>query len=250
MRTVAQHRIPLLIVAFVALVAVFLISPSLAQEAAPTATKVETSSFLGWIIKVSGLIGLFIFALSIYFVAIVVQNILEVRSSVAAPPELVQACEKLIEERNPKELVTLLREDDSYFGQVLFAGVSELKYGIDEAREKLDRTADALTGKMERGISMLAVLGTLGPMIGLLGTLKGMIASFSTIAMSGVALDPGKVAEGISEALVLTFEGVALSVPAIYFYSFFRNRISMISLEATQIADDLLRATARLIKPE
>ncbi len=249
MKTVAQFRFALILVAVVALVSMLLETPLLAQEAA-AAEPPSTGNLLGWLIRVSGLIGLFIFGLSIYFIALVVQNVLEIRSSVTTPPELVQACEKLIEERNPKELVALLREDDSYFGQILFAGVSELKYGIDEAREKLERTADALTAKMERGISMLAVLGTLGPMIGLLGTLKGMIASFSTIAISGTALDPGKVAEGISEALVLTFEGVALSVPAIYFYSFFRNRISMISLESTQIADDQLRATARLIKPE
>ncbi len=39
-------------------------------------------------------------------------------------------------------------------------------------------------------------------------------------------LEASKVAEGISEALVLTFEGVFLSVPAIFFYALFRNRIS------------------------
>ena len=47
---------------------------------------------------------------------------------------------------------------------------------------------------MEKKISMLAVLGTLGPMIGLLGTLKGMIASFSVIASRDVAVEgqPGR----------------------------------------------------------
>ena len=56
-------------------------------------------------------------------------------------------------------------------------------------------------------------------MIGLLGTLKGMIASFSAIARGGDSLDPTEVAKGISQALLLTFEGVGLSVPAIYFYA-------------------------------
>ena len=62
-------------------------------------------------------------------------------------------------------------------------------------------------------------------MIGLLGTLKGMIASFSVIACSGTQLKASEVAGGISEALLLTFEGVALSVPAIYFFAIFRNRV-------------------------
>jgi biopolymer transport protein ExbB len=78
-------------------------------------------------------------------------------------------------------------------------------------------------------------------MIGLLGTLKGMIASFSDIAMSDVQLKASQVARGISEALLLTFEGVALSVPAIYFFAVFRNRVSTISVATLLQADEFLR---------
>ena len=105
----------------------------------------------------------------------------------------------------------------------------------------MERSSEAVTIDMEKQISMLAVLGTLGPMIGLLGTLKGMIASFSVIAMSGVELKANEVAGGISEALLLTFEGVALSVPAIYFYAVFRNRVATISATTTFEAEQLLR---------
>ena len=166
----------------------------------------------------------------------------------AAPPDIIAGSEKLIEGRKSRELVALLQSDDSYFSQILLTGIMELKHGFDEAREKLERKAESLTGQMEKSISILAVLGTLGPMIGLLGTLKGMISSFSVIALSGVALDAAKVAEGISEALVLTFEGVALSVPAIFLYSLFRNRISTISIDTTMMADDQLRAVSRMLK--
>ncbi len=210
--------------------------------------KPKTISFLYWLLQVSGPIGILIFALSIYFVAVAVKQALELRLTVAAPPEVVDLATKLIEEKKPKELMALVNDDDSYFSRVLVAGISELRFGIDEAREKLDRKAESLTVQMERSISILAVIGTLGPMIGLLGTLKGMISSFSVIAMSGVALDAGKVAEGISEALVITFEGVLLSVPAIFLYSIFRNRISQISVEATMLADDCLRSVYRLLK--
>jgi biopolymer transport protein ExbB len=88
---------------------------------------------------------------------------------------------------------------------------------------------------------MMAVLGTLGPMIGLLGTLKGMIASFSVIAVSDTQLKASEVAGGISEALLLTFEGVALSVPAIYFFALFKNRVTSISTAAMLQADQFIR---------
>ena len=65
---------------------------------------------------------------------------------------------------------------------LLTTGITELPNGLAEAREAMERVGEAITAEMEKKISMLAVLGTLGPMIGLLGTLKGMIASFGVIA--------------------------------------------------------------------
>jgi biopolymer transport protein ExbB len=99
----------------------------------------------------------------------------------------------------------------------------------------------SVTADRERKISMLAVLGTLGPMIGLLGTLSGMIKSFKSIAQGAGNLDPTAVAKGISESLVLTFEGVGLSVPAIFFFAFFRNRVTNISVNTMVRADQFLR---------
>jgi biopolymer transport protein ExbB len=78
-------------------------------------------------------------------------------------------------------------------------------------------------------------------MIGLLGTLMGMITSFSVIARSDVQLKASEVAGGISQALVLTFEGVGLSVPAIYFFALFRNRVVYISTSVMLSADQFLR---------
>src|SRR5262245_12663217 len=101
---------------------------------------------------------------------------------------------------------------------------------------------------MERKISMLAVLGTLGPMIGLVGTLKGMISSFSVIALSDTQLRASEVAGGISEALLLTFEGVALSVPAIYFFAVFKNRVAKISVDTLLAADELVRRIVQTAK--
>lgn len=217
--------------------------------AAPAETApADAPRMLSWLIKVSGWIGLIILALSFYFVAVVVQQFLELRESVAAPPEVLEECDRLIQEGNARDVVKLVEQDDSFFSRSLHAGLSELEFSVDEARDKLERTADAATVGMEKKISILATIGTLGPMIGLLGTLKGMIGSFMAIAISGTNLEAAKVAEGISEALVLTFEGVALSIPAIYFYAMFRSRIAKISVETTMLADDYFRAIVRMLK--
>ena len=187
-------------------------------------------SYFWWFIKTSGLIGLVILCLSVYFVATVSRMFMELRMDTAMPPEVLGQCEAMLEQRDFKGIFNVVKEDDSYFSRVLVTGITELPNGLSEARESMERVADMLTAEMEKKISMLAVLGTLGPMIGLLGTLKGMISSFSVIAMSDVQLKASEVAKGISEALLLTFEGVALSVPSIFFFALFRNRVSIISV--------------------
>lgn len=214
-----------------------------AAEAAPdgASSKPEEKSRFWWFIKSSGLIGLLILGLSMYFVATTIRLFIELRPAVAAPPEEVSQCETMLSARDYQGMYDCASASNSYFSRLLAVGIAELPAGLGEAREVMDRTAEVETVDMERKISMLAVLGTLGPMIGLVGTLKGMISSFAVIALSDTQLKSSEVAAGISEALLLTFEGVALSVPAIYFFAVFRNRVSKISVETLLKADEFVR---------
>ncbi|MEX2287135.1 MAG: MotA/TolQ/ExbB proton channel family protein [Planctomycetaceae bacterium] len=201
----------------------------------------KTQSMLEWIVRTSGWIGAVLLCLSIYFVAKVVSLFLELRFERATPPEIVETCEQLLASKDFAGIFKVVRQDDSFYSAVLESGLKELPLGLTESRDAMERTGDTLVVEMEENISMLAVLGSLGPMIGLLGTLKGMITAFSVIARSGTQLNASEVAGGISEALVLTFEGVGLSVPAIYFFAFFRNRVASISSATMLAADEFIR---------
>jgi biopolymer transport protein ExbB len=201
----------------------------------------ETQSTLAWIVHTSGIIGGFLLILSIYFVSTVIRLFLEFRPQVAAPSELVDECEDLLQKRQFKEIYNVVKDDPSLFASAVSTGIAELPNGLAEARDAMERVGESATVDMEKKISMLAVLGTLGPMIGLLGTLKGMIASFGVIARGESGLDASEIAKGISEALLLTFEGVLLSVPSIYFFALFRNRVMTLSVNTLLQADEFLR---------
>src|SRR6202790_3090545 len=212
-----------------------------ASGSEPEAAPPQSKSVLIWLIETSGWIGAVLLVLSIYFVAKVVHLYYDLRMEVAAPPEILQQCETLLKAKDFMGVYKLVKGDDSFFSTVLTAGLAELPQGLIEASDAMERVGETLVVEMETKISMLAVVGTLGPMIGLLGTLKGMIASFSAIAMSDTQLKASEVAGGISEALLLTFEGVGLSVPAIYYFAVFRNRVSSISVNTLLEADEFLR---------
>ncbi len=138
--------------------------------------------------------------------------------------------------------------DNSAYSKIVTAGLHEMGAGVSEARGAMERTAEVITAENEKRISMLAVLGSLGPMIGLLGTLQGMIGAFSVIARSDAQIRRGEVAGEISKALLLTFEGVMQPIPAIYFFAVFRNRITVLGANALLAADELISKLANAVR--
>lgn len=215
----------------------------------------ETQNMLMWLIETSGLIGAIILVISIFFVHRVVTLFLEFKPEIVSPPELVEQIEAMVAKRDFNGVYQASKKSESALGQLLVSGMTAMSSGLGEAREAMDRTGEAITVHMEKRISLLAVIGSLGPMIGLLGTLKGMIGAFSAIAISGTQLKAGQVAGNISEALVLTFEGVAISVPAIYLFAVFKDRVATLTVDVQNMSDELVRkmhalAQARTAPPQ
>lgn len=224
-------------------------APAARAESSAKPETVKGENPILWVMRCSGVIGVLILGLSIYMVALVIRMFTSLKLELAVPLKVATDFRWMIGQGNFQGAYDVVRTSDSFLGRVVAKGIEHLPNGLSEARNAMERTGDAETVRMEKQISMMAVLGTLGPMIGLIGTLKGMIASFSVIALSGTALKASEVANGISEALLLTFEGVSLSVPAIYFFAFFRNRIATISVDAMLEADDLLHLFFRAGRP-
>jgi len=213
-----------------------------ADGAATPPAKAE-KSMLMWAIQASGPIGAFLLVLSIYFTAIVIRLFMEFRMSEAVPPALVDKLDNAIKERKFQEAYDVCRDDNSFLAKLVRTGVANLPAGRGEAKEAMNTLGEEIIVGMEARISYLATIGTLGPMIGLVGTIWGMIMSFQTIARAaGGQPRADEVAEGISTALFITLEGVSLSVPAIFFFALFRNRIAQMAMEATKIADRSITA--------
>jgi biopolymer transport protein ExbB len=248
--------IALSVAAWLGALGVFAPAPLAAQEEKPAAAapaaggeeKKEGEEGAGhpkskvwWFIESSGSIGAVLLLLSMWFIAMVGQLFGTMKPGVVMPPDIIEECEALLEKRDFKSIIALVREDDSNFSRIVSAGLGELSSGLHDAREAMEHVGEVIHVDMEKRISMLAVLGSLGPMIGLLGTLKGMIASFSVIALSDTQLKASEVAGGISEALLLTFEGVFLSVPAVFFFAVFKNRVQALSTATMLEADEFVR---------
>ncbi len=219
---------------------------SRAQEVAPAAEATRTDaadsseSFLRWMARASGPIGLVIAVMSFYLIALVAWMSLYYRKAVAIPDALVHDVGEMLAHKQYTEAYQRLLADPSFLARVLAAGVRKLPSGLPHAQRAMELANDDATMEMEHRTTYLATVGTLGPMIGLVGTVYGMIMSFRVIATAGASPQASELARGISTALFATLEGIALAVPAIYFYAVFRNRIARLSLEVALAAEPLL----------
>jgi biopolymer transport protein ExbB len=183
--------------------------------------------------------GPLLLLVSLGLVTLIVLLAMDLRMGHAIPPAFVDEFAEIVNKRQFKQAFDLCKNDASMLARVLAAGVARLPYGIDDAREAAINMVDSVRAGKEQFINYLGTIGTLGPMIGLVGTVFGMIQSFMELSHGG-APKSEELAKGISHALVVTLLGVALSVPAIFFSTFFRNRLVRITMDASNLADDLL----------
>lgn len=93
-------------------------------------------------------------------------------------------------------------------------------------------------------IPWLASIGSVGPLLGLLGTVLGVMDAFIGIASKGSG-NIGAVAPGVAEALVTTVAGLAAAIPAVIAYNIYVNRVRLFAGELEGFANELIGTMAR-----
>lgn len=210
-----------------------------AAEAAPAAP--ESESYLVFLFRSLGwTFSLTFLALSFITVALFVMNLLAVRRDALIPETLVQTFEGHLNEKRYQEAYEIAKADESFLGLVLSAGLEKLQSGYAQAIEAMQEVGEVESMKLEHRNSHLGLVGMISPMVGLLGTVVGMVASFRTIAESPTTPKPSELASGISQALITTLIGLLIAIPAIGAYNILKNRLARLVLEVGIISEGLM----------
>lgn len=216
-------------------------SPALAQSAtAPAAT----GTLSMWSVIWSGLggPGYLVILGSILIVALIVEHFITVRESTIAPPEQVKRARDLIERRAFRECLDAMKRSSTFFARTMTAAMQHARHGFDAMHEAAIEKSGELSGRLYRKVEYLNIIGNLGPLLGLLGTVYGMILAFSDLGRGGgeASADAGGLARGISLALVNTLLGLGLAIVGLLFFGICRNRIESLTVQGTVRALDLL----------
>lgn len=98
--------------------------------------------------------------------------------------------------------------------------------GVEDAETfelLLDEAITKEIPQLEKGQTTIKLLASVAPLLGLLGTVTGMIATFQSISLFGTG-DPKLMASGISQALVTTMLGLVVAIPLLFLHSLVASR--------------------------
>jgi biopolymer transport protein ExbB len=112
-------------------------------------------------------------------------------------------------------------------GRVLKVAEDNPKVDNETLELKLEEAVLKERPSIESGLSVLKIVAAVAPLMGLLGTVVGMIATFQAITMFGAG-DPKTMAAGISQALVTTVEGLVVAIPVVLIHTFVNGRAKRI----------------------
>jgi biopolymer transport protein ExbB len=186
----------------------------------------------------SGIIWLLI-ALSIANVGLIVRAWTIHRVAAIAPRGLAERARAQLLAGRRREAGECLRGEESDLATMLLALLDAESGGEVAMANAVGDAADAAHARRMRSIEPLSAVGQVSPMIGLFGTVYGMIVAFQTIAASGGAADPVLLAGGIGTALVTTFWGLLVAIPALAAYATLRGRIDSALADAERDADEI-----------
>ncbi len=138
------------------------------------------------------------------------------------------------------EAIEFAAKDPSYLGRIISAALNEGGHGYGAMERAIEEAGDSETTRALRPIEYLNVLGNIAPMIGLFGTVYGMIVAFDKLQASGGRPDPAALAGGISTAMITTFWGLVVAIPALASYALIRNKIDALTSEGMLIAEQVI----------
>lgn len=115
---------------------------------------------------------------------------------------------------------------------------------VEALRLLLDSESAAERDRLSRYVPVLAMIGSVSPLIGLLGTVLGVIDAFIGIATKGSG-NIGAVAPGVAEALVATAAALAVAIPAVFGYNLYAARVNRIDGELEAFGSEIIAMMVR-----
>jgi biopolymer transport protein ExbB len=219
--------------------------PGMAQTPAnPTPAAPTGTTIVSLVMQNRDIVFWTIVGLSIIGLTLIIQGIISTREAVFMPPRTIELIKEMISQRRFQELLDFTENDSTFVSQSLNPALKRAP-SFNAMKEAMETAVGEQTAEQFRKIEYLNIIGNLGPLLGLLGTVIGMIEAFLALNAFGGKASPADLSLGISKALVHTMLGLMLAVPCLAAFGVLRTIVDRLTVRGALMAEELLM----MIKP-
>jgi biopolymer transport protein ExbB len=162
------------------------------------------------------------------------------RSRVIPKPFVTRFMQQLAEgQLDRQQALELCEKNDSPVAKVFAGAVRKWGRPSVEVEQGVIDSGERVTNGLRRYLRVFYGVATVGPLLGLMGTVLGMIQTFNVIAIADAQGRPEMLAGGIAKALLNTAGGLAVAIPASILYVFFVSRVDRLVIEIDHLAQDV-----------
>ncbi|MCH2158686.1 MAG: MotA/TolQ/ExbB proton channel family protein [Oleiphilaceae bacterium] len=199
------------------------------EKKASLADRVRQGGYVGGVIILLGLTGLAFTAWRLFYLS---KEHAKIRQQLCNPETICK--------ENPLGRVLAVGNEHLLATENL--GAEQLHDKYEGLEVKLNEAVLREAPSLDRGTGFIKLLATVAPLLGLLGTVTGMIATFQAITLFGTG-DPKLMAGGISQALVTTVLGLIVAIPLLFGHSLVVSRVKGLLLILSQESLSLVAQT-------
>ena len=197
-----------------------------------------------WEMIISGGISVIFLGLtSVAAVASIVYHFKAITVQKLTPPEFTENLMFLLEKKEYEKAVSVCRQQENMISAIALKGLQKISKGKAAIESAVQYEGKKRIEKLWQDLSYLGDIAVISPMLGLLGTIFGMIDAFNFFKAGTV--HPGVLTQGLAKAMINTAIGLIIAVPCMFFYSYFRGRLSTITSNAETAASEIVYSIAK-----
>lgn len=181
-----------------------------------------------------------ILACSIIAVAVIIERFLVIKKSKINVAAFLIKIRGMLRKKDVDSAIQYCLEEKSPVSNIIRKGLKKYKLGHQRVKEAIEDAGKQEVYKLEKGLSILATVAGVAPMLGFLGTVTGMVSAFMTIQDLQGSVSPSDLAGGIWEALITTVYGLIVGIIALIFYNYFLSRINKLVSDMEIASNDVV----------
>jgi len=187
-----------------------------------------------------GLVMWAILFCSIVALAVAIDRFLVLRKAKINLPAFLVRIRGFIKNKDMNGATSFCLREKSQIGNMVRKGLKKFGMGHERVKEAIENSGRQEVSKLEKGLSILATVAGVAPLLGFLGTVTGMIQAFMRIEDLAGAASPSDLAGGIWEALLTTAFGLIVGIPAYVAYNYFLSWITRFVADMETVANDVV----------